>query len=213
MSLLAGQRLVVLDFETTGWSPDEGHSAVEVARVTLESGEIADSWSSLVGPRRPIAADATRVHGITEEMLSGAPEPPAIARTLRDACGDLPLVFHNASFDLPFLGAFLRAGGLPAHYRPVIDTLGLARGLFGAGSNSLGALAARLEVPREQAHRALGDARTTARLLVALAPQWERERGVRSIEELAAASQDAIRLTARATRSPDRAPVPAPARV
>jgi DNA polymerase III epsilon subunit-like protein len=118
-------------------------------------------------------------------------------RLLREACGDLPLVFHNAPFDLPFLVQLFREAGAPPLVNPIVDTLGLARGLFGTGSNALGALAARLKLPAETAHRALGDTRTTARLFVELAGRWEREKGVRSVLELAAASQDVMRTTAR----------------
>ena len=63
--------------------------------------------------------------------------------------------------------------------------------------HSLGALARRLELPRETAHRAAGDARTTARLFLVLAARWELERGVASVAELAAISQDVLRLTRR----------------
>jgi ATP-dependent DNA helicase DinG len=189
MSLLEGRRLAVIDVETTGWSPSQGASVVEIGRATLEDGAIADDWASLVGPRRPIPTDAVRTHGIREEMLEGAPEPAAIAGPLREACASLPLVFHHAAFDLPFLHELLRQGGVPP--------------LF----NALGALAAQLRLPREQAHRALGDARTTARLLAVLAPRWERERGIRSLDELAAASQDVMRLSARRARA-ERAQAP-----
>ena len=78
-----------------------------------------------------------------------------------------------------------------------MDTLGLARGLFEGGGNSLGALAARLGLPPQSAHRALGDALTTAHLFLRLARRWEEERETRSLAELAAASQDVLRLTAR----------------
>jgi len=78
------------------------------------------------------------------------------------------LIFHNASFDLPFLIALLRQAGQPPLLNPIIDTLGLARGLGGPGGNSLGGLAARLGLPVETKHRALGDALTTARLFLAL---------------------------------------------
>ena len=197
MPVLADRRLAVLDVETTGWSPAGGHTVIEVARVTVENGAITDSWSSLVGPRRPISEESTRVHGITEAMLAEAPEPPAIARALWESCSGHPLVFHNAAFDLPFLRALMRAGGQPALLTPVVDTLGLAKGLFGSGSNTLGELAARFELPPEGSHRALGDARTTAWLLITLTPRWEAERGVRSFAQLAAASQDAVREAAR----------------
>jgi DNA polymerase III epsilon subunit family exonuclease len=197
LPILAGQRVAVLDLETTGWRPSEGHTVLEVARVTLDNEQIDETWSSLVGPPRPISVEATRVHGITEAMLSEAPDRATVAQQIRDACAGLPLAFHNAAFDLPFLQALLDEAGLPPLYSAVIDTLGLSRGLFGAGSNTLGELAGRLGLPHEDLHRALGDARTAARVLVAIAPLWERERGVRSIDELAAASQDAIRETPR----------------
>jgi DNA polymerase-3 subunit epsilon len=197
VGLLSGVRLLALDTETTGMSPADGSALVEVASVALENGAPGAEWSSLVRPGRPIPADAVRVHGITDAMVADAPEPGAIAGRLRAACGDLPLVLHNAPFDLPFLADLMRRSGEPRLVNPIVDTLGLARGLFEGGGNSLGALAARLGLPAQTAHRALGDARTTAHLFLRLAERWENEREVRSLAELAAVSQDVLRLTAR----------------
>jgi DNA polymerase III epsilon subunit-like protein len=90
-----------------------------------------------------------------------------------------------------------RTAGAPPLVNPVLDTLGLARAFTGEGANSLQALRERLGLPAEAAHRALGDAVTTARVLIALAGRWERERGARSVLELAAASLDVMRQTAR----------------
>src|ERR1041385_2260922 len=211
MSLLAGRTVLAVDTETTGYSPADGHRLIEVARVAIVDGALGEEWSTLVNPGRPIPAEATRVHGITDAMVASAPRAAVAGRLLRAACGDLPLVFHNAAFDLPFLLHFFREAGAPALLNPVVDTLGLARGLFGPGSKSLaalrarcgpgskslGALAARLNLPGEAVHRALGDTRTTARLFIELAGRWEREKGVRSLLELAAVSQDLMRVTAR----------------
>jgi DNA polymerase III subunit epsilon len=197
MGLLSGVRLLAVDTETTGMSPDAGARLVEVARVEIVDGALGEGWSSLVRPGRPIPADATRVHGITDAMVADAPEPSPVARALREACADVPLVFHNAPFDLPFLIQMFREAGAPMLLNPIVDTLGLARGLAGPGGNALGALAARYGLPAEAAHRALGDARTTARLFLALAAEWESKRGVRTLAELAAASQDVMRITAR----------------
>ena len=201
MTLLDGTRLAVLDTETTGLDPDRGHGLVEVACVTLEGGDIAETWSTLVNPGRAIPPDAAAVHGITDAMVRSAPGPDVVAVEVRRRCADRPLVFHHAAFDLPFLADLMRKAGQPPLLGPVVDTLGLARGLFEQGGNSLGALASRLGLPAEPAHRALGDALTTARLLQVLAPRWEAERGVRTLAELAAASQDVLRLTARRPRS------------
>lgn len=193
---LAGT-IQTLDTETTGMSPNTGHVILEVARVAVVDGAIGETWSSLVRPGRPIPPDASAVHGITDAMVADAPEPGAVGRQLREGCGPAMLALHNATFDVPFLNAMLRGAGLDPLWNPVIDTLGLARGLFGTGSNSLGALAERLQLPRETAHRALGDALTTARVLLVLAERWEREKGVRGLAELAATSQDVVRMSGR----------------
>lgn len=197
MGLLAGLRLLAVDTETTGMSPASGDRLVEVASVEIADGALGREWSSLVKPGRPIPPDASRVHGITDAMVADAPGSREVGLALREACGELPLVFHNAPFDLPFLIHLFRESGAPPLLNPIVDTLGLARGLPGSGGNSLGALAARLGLPAETAHRALGDARTTARLFLALAAEWEQRRGVRTLAELAAASQDVMRATAR----------------
>ena len=205
MPLLGGQRIVVVDVETTGWSA-ANDSIVEIACVTIDDGAIADSWSSLVQAGRPVPPEATRVHGITDAMLASAPAAPAVAKRFRELCGGSTLAIHNAAFDLPFLETLLRRHGAEPLYNPVVDTLGLARGLFGQGGNSLGELTRRHSIRHESAHRALGDARATAELLLVLAPRWKAEKGVASLAELAAASLDAIRLTAKRGSRP-----PAPA--
>lgn len=197
MSLLAGVTVLAVDTETTGMNPADGHRLVEVARVAVVGGALGEEWSTLMNPGRPIPPDATRVHGISDAMVASAPAAAAVGRELREALADHPLVFHNAPFDLPFLLQLFREAGAAPLLNPIVDTLGLARGLFGTGSNALGALAAKLSLPKETAHRALGDTRTTARLFVELAARWEREKGVRSLLELAAASQDVMRATAR----------------
>lgn len=184
---------MVVDTETTGLDPAYGHALLEVATVVIEDGVMGDAWTSLVRPGRSIPADAVAVHGITDAMVVDAPPPERVAAELRRRCGELPLVLHNALFDLPFLIVMMRQAGQPPLLSPIVDTLGLARGLIGVGGNSLGALAERFDLPREPRHRALGDAMTTARLFLALADRWERERGVRTLVELAAASQDALR--------------------
>ncbi len=197
MSLLAGVTVLAVDTETTGMNPDQGARLVEVAHVAVVNGTLAAEWSTLMNPGRPIPPDATRVHGIRDDMVAGAPGAADVGRVLREACGDLPLVFHNAPFDLPFLIQLFREAGAPPLVNPIIDTLGLARGLFGTGSNALGVLAKKLELPPETAHRALGDTRTTARLFIELAGRWQRDKGVHSLMELAAVSQDVMRATAR----------------
>lgn len=198
MGLLMGVRALAVDTETTGMSPEAGHGLVEVAHVEVADGALGGTWASLLKPGRAIPPDATRVHGITDAMVAGAPEPASLGPQWRAALADHPLVFHNAPFDLPFLLALFRDSGAPTLLNPIVDTLGLARGLpDGAGGNSLQVVRKRLGLPEETAHRALGDALTTARVFIALAERWERDRGIRSLSELAAVSLDVMRTTGR----------------
>jgi DNA polymerase III epsilon subunit family exonuclease len=192
MPILAGHELRVIDVETTGLFPD-GHRILEVASVRLDDGLVGEAWSSLVRPDRRIPAEATAVHGISAEMVRDAPRADAVAAALAAEIGDRPLAFHHARFDVPFLRALMREGGQPPLTQPVIDTLGLARGLDPRGGHSLGRLAQRYGIQRMERHRALPDATTTALLLIALAERWERDRGIRSLMELAAVSQDVLR--------------------
>lgn len=192
MSLLDGRRVAVIDTETTGFDPAYGHRIVEIAVVPMDGDAIGEPWHSLVDPRRSIPPDATAVHGIRDQDVAGAPRAAAVAVEVRRRCDAHPLVFHNAGFDLPFIAAMLREGGQAPLWNPVVDTLGLARGLGLGDSHALDALAERLGLPRPVAHRALNDATTTARLFAALAARWQ-ERGVRSLAELAALSQDLMR--------------------
>lgn len=186
---------VVLDTETTGFEVPKGHRLLEVAMVQVRANVLAEDWSTLVNPGRGIPIDATRVHGITNEMVATAPFPESVGNGLRFLLGEQPLCFHNAPFDLPFMQQFFSDAGAEQLKAPVIDTLGLARNVYGTGKNSLGDLNARLNQPSETAHRALGDARMTARVLILLAGWHERERGIRSLVELAALSQDVVRRT------------------
>ena len=183
----------MVDTETTGFSPAAGHAVVEIATIPITDGAIGDTWATLVRPGRAIPVEAAAVHGINDAMVLDAPEAGKVAGELRRRCGDLTLVFHNAAFDLSFLRVLLREGGTPPLLNPVIDTLGLARGFPAPGGYSLDALAARFGIARDTHHRAAPDASVTARLLLALTPRWEKERGVRSLPELAAISQDVLR--------------------
>jgi DNA polymerase-3 subunit epsilon len=169
---------------------------VEVAAVVVTEQGIGERWESLVNPGRAIPADATAIHGINDAMVATAPSPSVIAAELRRRCAGATLVFHNAPFDLPFLAALLRQSGQPPLDNPIVDTLGLARGLMGTGGNSLRELASRLGLPAQPRHRALDDATTTAHLFLALARAWQEKEKARTLEELAAESQDVVRLTA-----------------
>ncbi|MBI5170323.1 MAG: 3'-5' exonuclease [Candidatus Eisenbacteria bacterium] len=200
MGLLDGVTIMVVDTETTGFDPAKGDRLVEVARVTIANGRAGETWSSLVHPGRAIPPDAAKIHGITDAMVAGAPRYAEVGRALREQIGDHPIAFHNAPFDLPFLVHLFREAGAPPLVNPVLDTLGLARGLWGVGSNGLGAVAQKLGVTAGTAHRALGDATTTANVLLELVSRWEAKFATRSFAELAAESLDIMRKTSRPRR-------------
>lgn len=186
---------IVMDTETTGFKPSEGHRLVEVATVDIVNGEIGADWSTLVNPGRGIPLDVQKIHGITDQMVATAPHARDIASGLQFRMGDRALAFHNSPFDLPFMVQFFADAKLEMRAVPVIDTLGLARGMNPKGSNKLIDCIMRHGIPKETAHRALGDTRMTAKLLLVLVDIYEQQ-GFSTIESLAAHSQDVMRQTA-----------------
>ena len=191
MALLAGSTLLAVDTETTGMSVDEGHRLVEVARVAIVDGQLAENWSSLVNPGRPIPPDATpRARDLRRDGGRRAARPRRSAARCARRAPTCRSSSTTRPFDLPFLIALFEEAGAPPLRNPIVDTLGLARGLFGHGRATRSArwrsgCSCR---PRSRRTARLGDARTTARLLRSqLAARWEAERGVRSLAELAAA--------------------------
>lgn len=105
------QPLVVLDFETSGLSPNLGDRAIEVGAVRVEKGEIVDKFQSLMNPGFPINGFIQDFTGITNAMLRTAPANDKVITEFADFIGDCPLVAHNASFDRRFLEAELKQIG------------------------------------------------------------------------------------------------------
>lgn len=104
---------VVLDTETTGWSPDEGDRVIEIAAARFDpiTGELTEKFHEYVNPGFPIEAQATAIHGISNEMLSDKPSFAEIAGKLARFVRGTKLVIHNAPFDVRFLNAeFEKAG-------------------------------------------------------------------------------------------------------
>src|SRR5579864_8271403 len=101
-------REVVLDTETTGLDPAEGHRIIEICCVELDNhlptGRV---YHTLIQPERDVPDEALRIHGLTGEALAGAPVFAGIADELLNFFGDSRLVIHNAEFDLKFLNAEL----------------------------------------------------------------------------------------------------------
>lgn len=163
-------RYAALDLETTGFSA-ERDEIIEFAAVLFdEHGVEEGSFTTLLNPGRQIPPPATRVHGITDRMVSSAPIFATMAQEVQRCLDGRILVGHNvAAFDVKFLvNAFTRAG---VYYEPVavLDTLTLARiALPGLKSHRLGELCHLAGIKNDTAHRAESDARATWHLLCAL---------------------------------------------
>ena len=160
-------RIAVIDFETTGMSPDRGDRATEVGIVINEGGRVVDRFQSLMNAGVFIPSFITQLTGITNAMVRAA--PPA-AQVMSDAArfvGNTPMMAHNASFDRRYWQAELARCGL-ASAQPFACTVLLSRRLYPqAPSHSLGALVDRLGLPRTgAAHRALADAEMATELLL-----------------------------------------------
>jgi DNA polymerase III epsilon subunit len=178
-----GYSYVSIDVETTGLQSRSGDRVCEIALVRIEGGAIAQTFSSLVNPGRPISRDAFEVNGITDEMVRDSPRFCEIAASMLERLEGAVLVAHNATFDMGFLEEELLRAGLALPDMPVLDTLLLARRAYAFRNNSLGVLSRNLGIPIEREHRALADAITTARVLCALL-EGLRSRGLRTLGDV-----------------------------
>lgn len=158
---LAEVDLVFIDVETTGLYPIFGDRIIELAGLKVRGGREVDEFCELLDPQRPISPGAAAVNGITDDMLRGRPVFGEVAAAFHTFVGDSFIVAHNAPFDLGFLSLELRLANMPQPRNQIIDTLQIARRHFRLLSNSLGSLAQHFHIPTPDAHRALGDCRTT----------------------------------------------------
>jgi DNA polymerase-3 subunit epsilon len=141
-------REVVLDTETTGLSPAEGHRLVEIAAVELLNHvPTGKHFHSYVNPEREMPEDAFRIHGLSDAFLAEQPLFGEIVDDLLAFLEDAPLVIHNAKFDMAFLNAELaRAGREPMPMSRAVDTLSLALRRFPGATASLDALCRRFGI-------------------------------------------------------------------
>ncbi|HEX7386121.1 MAG TPA: DNA polymerase III subunit epsilon [Castellaniella sp.] len=160
-------RQVMLDTETTGLEPEQGHRVVEIGCVEILNRRVTDRHLHLyLNPDRDSDPDALRIHGLTTEFLSGHPRFPEIAAQLADFVKDSEIVIHNAAFDVKFLTSELKRAGLPAFptlCAKVTDSLSVAREMFPGKRNNLDALCERFGI--SHAHRTLHGALLDAELL------------------------------------------------
>jgi len=165
-------REIVLDTETTGLDPYQGHRVVEIGCVELFNRiPTGQSFHRYINPQRDMPAEAFAVHGLSAEFLKDQPCFAEVVDELLQFVADAPLIIHNAAFDLAFLNAELERCGKSLIARDrLVDTLLLARRKHPAGPNSLDQLCARYAIDnsRRTKHGALLDAEILAEVYVEL---------------------------------------------
>jgi len=165
-------REIVLDTETTGLDPFQGHRLVEIGCIELLNRiPTGQTFHRYLNPERSMPEEAFAVHGLTDGFLKDKPLFAEVAEELIAFLGEAPLVIHNAGFDVGFLNAELERAGRPLIARErMIDTLMIARRKHPGGSNRLDDLCARYAIDnsRRTKHGALLDAELLAEVYVEL---------------------------------------------
>lgn len=164
-TVLLDNTYVVFDFETTGFNAGGGDSIIEIGAVKIHNGEIIDRFDELVDPGHKLSPRITEVTNITNDMLKGKDNEENAIKRFIEWFGDLPMVAHNAKFDVSFLEMCYQKYNLGEYTNTVIDTLELSRILDNNyARHSLSALVKRYDVPWDETahHRADYDAEGTA---------------------------------------------------
>lgn len=155
-------REIVLDTETTGLDPREGHRLVEIGCIEIVNFvSTGKTFQEYVNPERSMPKAAYEVHGLGEEFLANQPIFKEIADSLESFLADSKLVIHNAAFDLSFLNSEFRKIGKPElPFSRTIDTVAMAREIYPGAPASLDALCRRFSIDNSARikHGALLDA-------------------------------------------------------
>ena len=165
-------REIVLDTETTGLDPNDGHRVIEIGCVELiDHFPTGKTFQRYLNPERDMPPDAQRIHGITTEFLQDKPRFAEIAEEFLEFIGDAPLIIHNASFDLKFLNSDLhRTSRKPIPYARAIDTIDMAKSKYPGSRYSLDELCRRfnIDLSVRSLHGALLDSELTAQVYLEL---------------------------------------------
>lgn len=162
-------RQVILDTETTGLEPRQGHRIIEVGCVELINRRFTgNNFHYYLNPQRDIDEGAVAVHGLTSEFLADKPLYEDIADELHEYLKGAEIVIHNAAFDVGFINHEYQLMGSDhtdmASWCEIVDSLHMARKMFPGQRNSLDALCKRYEIDnsKRQLHGALLDAEILA---------------------------------------------------
>lgn len=159
-------RFIAFDLETTGFLPGVDR-IVEIGAVRFVNGEVDAIFSTLVDPMIPMPEAASKVNGITDEMLKGKPKIEDLLEAFADFCAADFLVAHNAAFDTQFLVKDIEKFELKAPSGVILDSLPIARKVFpGLANYKLGTLVQHLSIPGSGFHRAEEDATFCGRVFL-----------------------------------------------
>ena len=167
------ERLIVLDTETTGIKPSEGHRIIEVGAVEILDREITSTeFHKYVQPNRKVG-ESVNIHGITDKFLINKPQFTQISDDLLSFIEGVTLVIHNAPFDLGFLNNELKIIGIKETIEnicPIIDTLELSKQQRPGTMHNLDALCRRfgIDTSARTRHGALLDAQILAQVYLAM---------------------------------------------
>ncbi|MBU0672331.1 MAG: 3'-5' exoribonuclease [Candidatus Margulisbacteria bacterium] len=152
---------VVFDLETTGLEPTI-NEITEIGALKVKGSEVTDMFSSLIKPRAPISAEITRLTSIDDEMVKDSPAVEQVLPKFIQFVGQMPLIAHNAVFDISFIREMLRRTNQPAINNSVICTVKLARHLLPELANhKLHTVAQHFGLKVANRHRAMGDVELT----------------------------------------------------
>jgi len=167
------ERLIVLDTETTGIHPAEGHRIIEVGAVQILNREITSTeFHKYVQPNRTVG-DSVNIHGITDKFLINKPQFEQISNDLLSFIEGATLIIHNAPFDLGFLDNELKINGINKKIEDIcqiIDTLELSKEQRPGTMHNLDALCRRfgVDTSARTRHGALLDAQILAQVYLAM---------------------------------------------
>lgn len=185
-------REIILDTETTGIDPLEGHRIVEIGCVEVVNNvPTGETYHQYINPERDMPAEAERIHGLSEQFLSDKPVFAEIAGTFMDFLDGDQMVIHNAGFDMKHINAELERLGMPKlPMSQATDSLAIARKRFPGAQSSLDALCRRFGVDNSnrQLHGALLDAQLLAEVYLEL--RGGREPGLGFAGQVAAGSTE-----------------------
>lgn len=201
-------REVVLDTETTGFEPADGHRIVEIGCVELmEHLPTGRTYRVYLNPERLVPLETQRVHGLTDEFLADKPKFVEIVEEFLAFIGDAALVIHNASFDLKFVNSELhRIGRSPIPYARAIDTIEIAKSKIPGARYSLDELCKRfaIDLSARSKHGALLDAELTSKVYLELLGGRQKKLSLSPIDRAEDARGDAITARSRPAPLPSR---------